>query len=46
MLAGVRIDGTSKGFPALTEPVAIADVPNLGWTAARSRSGASHVAAT
>lgn len=33
MLAGVRIDGTSKGFPALTEPVAIADVPNHGWTA-------------
>ena len=33
LLAGVRIDATTKGFPALTEPVPISDVPNRGWTA-------------
>ena len=32
-LADLRIEGTTKGFPALAEPVSIADVPNRGWTA-------------
>jgi D-serine dehydratase len=32
LLAGVRVDGTTKGFPPVDEPVALADVQGRGWT--------------
>ena len=33
LLSGVRIDGTTKGFPDLPEPVPIDEIPDRGWTA-------------
>jgi D-serine deaminase-like pyridoxal phosphate-dependent protein len=33
LLSGVRIDGTTKGFPDLLEPVSLSEVPARGWTA-------------
>jgi D-serine deaminase-like pyridoxal phosphate-dependent protein len=33
LLSSVRIDGTTKGFPDLPEPVSLEEVPELGWTA-------------
>jgi D-serine deaminase-like pyridoxal phosphate-dependent protein len=33
LLSGVRIDGTTKGFPDLREPVQLDEVPGRGWTA-------------
>jgi D-serine deaminase-like pyridoxal phosphate-dependent protein len=33
LLSSVRIDGTTKGFPDLPEPVSLEAVPDLGWTA-------------
>jgi D-serine dehydratase len=33
LLSGVRIDGTTKGFLDLREPVPLDEVPGRGWTA-------------
>jgi D-serine deaminase-like pyridoxal phosphate-dependent protein len=33
LLSGVRIDGTTKGFPGPPEPVRLDEVPGRGWTA-------------
>jgi D-serine deaminase-like pyridoxal phosphate-dependent protein len=33
LLAGVRVDGATKGFPAPGLPVPIVEVPNRGWRA-------------
>jgi D-serine deaminase-like pyridoxal phosphate-dependent protein len=33
LLSGVRIDGTTKGFPRPPEPVRLDEVPGRGWTA-------------
>src|SRR5262245_46815538 len=33
LLAEVRIDGTTKGFPPVPEPLPLAHVPSRGWTA-------------
>jgi D-serine deaminase-like pyridoxal phosphate-dependent protein len=32
LLDRASIDGSTKGFPAVDEPVRITDVPDLGWT--------------
>ena len=33
LLSSVRIDGTTKGFPHLAEPVLLDEVAGRGWTA-------------
>jgi D-serine deaminase-like pyridoxal phosphate-dependent protein len=32
LLSGVRIDATTKGFPDLSGPVPLEEVPRIGWT--------------